>query len=362
MCEFIQEGDDDVTPYFALFIIVLIVIFIQENYADMGRGNQNIVLAGILGTVFILFYGFRDHIGYDYGMYETWVLLENGDSYGENHGEWLSALFLNIASYYGDPHIYFFLTAFLSFVLFIYAITNYIEVPAGLGWAALCFLAVPAGLLYTLSIQRQFVATMIVLFAMRYLFHRNFFLFVTCIVLASGFHFSSVFFLPLYFVTERNFKYAYFGGILFGGYALLFLLVSLLMEFLPIYSVYIETMIGFEAGGELQVILYLLFAVLFFVVRPYLGEYEYYNIFLKVYTLGCVYLLLCAPLAAPLAVRFGGAALLSMVFLLPYVFYAFEKRQRIFIKMLFIVGTGLLLWYGLITTVDDSYIPYKTFL
>ena len=134
------------------------------------------------------------------------------------------------------------------------------------------------------------------------------------------------------------------------------------MEFLPIYSVYIETMIGFEAGGELQVILYLLFAVLFFVVRPYLGEYEYYNIFLKVYTLGCVYLLLCAPLAAPLAVRFGGAALLSMVFLLPYVFYAFEKRQRIFIKMLFIVGTGLLLWYGLITTVDDSYIPYKTFL
>lgn len=353
-------------PYCVLFMIVLATILIQENDIKYSRnhfcGRSISKIPVFIIVAFVLFYGLRDHIGYDYKMYETLVKMGAGNAYIDGHGEWLSAAFLNLASYYGDPHLFFFLIALISFLLLVYSIINYVDVPCSLGWGMLTFLAIPLGLVYTLSIQRQFVAMIIILFSMKYVFQRKFYKFLFSIILAAGFHFSSIVFLSLYLVCSKKFRYEYFGVILAAGYIILLLFMNVVQTLFPAYAFYLRLLEGFDIGGELQTLLYLFSGIGFIFLRRYLRQYANYDVFLKAYLLGCVYMLFLSPISALLAFRVGGAGLMNIIFLVPYVFYAFKKEQRFYVKGIVVLAGAFLMWYGLYTTTGETYVPYKTFL
>ena len=351
--------------YIGLLVFVLIIIIIQSYLGNVNvkiRNTNVSIIAVILLIVFVGFYGLRDNIGYDYSMYAATVYGGYADEVYASKGEILSATLLNIAGYFYNEHIFFFLVAIIALSLIIYSTIKYTNISDSVGWSMLCFLAIPIGFINSLSIQRQFLAIAILLFAIRYLLQRNFIKYFICVVIACLFHISSIIYILLYYITSNKFKYKYFVLLFILGYIFIISIMNFIIDVFPFYESYIASFNSFNNGGLTQIILYILFAIIFIYLKKYLKRYYEYDIFLKIYIGGLVLTLWLILFDANVAFRLGGVALLSIILLFPYIFYAFKNSGRLLIKIVTFILLSVIYIYALSITDGTFYLPYKTFL
>lgn len=350
--------------YIILLICVLVSILFQKytnKFNTRIKKSINIIISLFLLLVLVGVYSLRDNIGYDYAMYIRTIEEGYANDIYASKGEIFSAALLNFAGFLGEPHIYFFLVALISFILIIYSLNKYIEVSNGLGWGILCFLAIPIGFIVTLDVQRQFVAMAILVFATRYLILRSFIKYFFCIVLACFFHISSIFYICIYFITSSKFKYKYFIILLLFGYIISYIGVNLLVNIFPFYEEYLTTFSS--EGGFLQITVYVVWGIIFLGIKKYMKNYYNYNIFLKTYLWGLIMIVSLMPLfnSVQVVVRLGGVALMNLIFLIPYLFYAF-KNYKWMVEILTILILSFMYIYALLVTVPGFFIPYKTFM
>lgn len=352
-------------PYFLLLIFVIALILFQDIYGGVRLsffGKKYDIIPFITYVVFLLFYSLRDNIGYDYGMYCQIIEKGYADDVYASKGEYISAGLLDIANYFNDPHLYFFLTAAISLACIIYACYKYIKIDSGLGWGMLVFLSLPLGLIYTLATQRQFVAIGFMMLSIGYLQQRKIFKFTGITFLATMAHISTCFCWFLYVIQSKliNKKMLVLLGA--AGIVVISQLVSIIAFFFPFYMVYIEQATGSSIGGVTQFILYGLIFLVSLGLYYFIKEKQIYDFFLKNYTFGFFLMAMLFPFDANISFRLGGFALLNAIFLIPMWVTAFSGISKIIFKIALIAALSFVYYYGLITTVDDFYLPYKTFL
>lgn len=268
--------------YFLLLIFVIALIFFQDIYGAVHIsffGEKHDIIPVITYIVFLLFYAIRDHIGYDYEMYYKTVEGGYADDVYASKGEYISAGLLDIANYFNNPHVYFFLTAAISLACIVYACYKYIDLRSGLGWGMLVFLALPVGFLYTLSTQRQFVAIGILMLGIRYLQQKRFFSFTGITILATMAHISSFFCWLLVFIQSKRINKKILVIIGAFGFFLASKATFLIAMFFPFYMGYIEMAIGTSGGGTSQFILYMLILLISIVLYYFMKEKQTYNFF-----------------------------------------------------------------------------------
>lgn len=316
----------------------------------------------MLLIVFIIFYSIRDNIGYDYAMYEEIVYGGYADDVYGTKGEILSACLLNIANFFDNHYIFFFLVALISFILIIYSITSYVDIKDNIGWSILVFMALPVGFINSLSIQRQFVAVSILLFATKYLIKRSFWKYSICVGIASLFHITSIISILLYVVTAKNFKYKYFLLFVIVGLIVMYGMVNIILSLFPFYDIYLLSLNSFEMGGKAQFILYIFLGMCYICVQHYFRFNESFVIFFKTYIFGLVLVICILPFDAGVAYRLGSVGLLNSLFLMPYFFNAFSSYNRIIIKLIMLIILSMLYIYSLSVTAGTAYVPYKAFI
>lgn len=225
--------------YITLFLFVLGIILLQENHCRIRVsvfGKQYDLIPIIAYLVFLAFYGLRQNIGYDYQMYVATVNGGIADAVYGSKGEILSAALLDFASYMDSSYLFFFLVAAISLAGIVYALHHYAKMESSLGWGLLVFLALPIGLIFTLSIQRQFLAIGFILYGMKYLWERKPWKYAGGTLLALVSHLSSFNAFLLYFVQTPKLSKKMIVAIGLVGSVLMLWAAEIVSVFCPFTS------------------------------------------------------------------------------------------------------------------------------
>lgn len=223
-------------------------------------------------------------------------------------------------------------------------------------------MAPPYRIINSLSIQRQFVAISILLFATKYLIKRSFWKYSICVGIASLFHITSIISILLYVVTAKNFKYKYFLLFVIVGLIVIYGMVNIILSLFPFYDIYLLSLNSFEMGGKAQLILYIFLGLCYICIQHYFRFNESFAIFFKSYIFGLVLVICILPFDAGVAYRLGSIGLLNSLFLMPYFFNAFSSYNRIIIKLIMLIILSMLYIYSLNVTDGTAYVPYKAFI
>lgn len=148
----------------------------------------------VLGVVLGLRYG----VGVDYFSYEQMYISQKWHSIFEgNSGEFIFGFIYFVCFRLGLP--YAFVQILLNFIFFVFFYKAFESKKTVFPWVII-FLFLTGFLFLYLNIQRQGIAFSILLYALRFVENRNLIKYLLCIMLALGFHFSSLLFLPVYFI------------------------------------------------------------------------------------------------------------------------------------------------------------------
>ncbi len=255
--------------YITIFVNVLAVLFAYlAKYKEFQFGLKLSFL------VIFVFLAIRFDFGNDYmSYYKDFIIL---NSY--------SAIdFLDKTLYYEpgwlflikvfQPFGFFVLVMFLSLInciIFYLFIKKF--VPVQYFWLAVfIYVFTPGFMLVHASAMRQSIAINLFIFAIPYIYKKDFLRYILCIVLASLFHFSALILLPVYFLVFLNWKINNFwGSIIFIVFISLFIfgdkispiLFNVIGNFFQDYELYIGTKTEIGSGiGVVFLSLLLIFVI-----------------------------------------------------------------------------------------------------
>lgn len=205
-----------------------------------------------------ILFGFRYNIGTDYPVYkEIYETAFSGNlrqSIEESGVECLYALISHILCHMNMPYyIMFFFMAMIPMIFFCIAFK---DKPFLIGYATF-FLAATGVLFWFFNIQRQGIAFFILLFSVKYIINKNFWKFLICIIVATGFHISSILFIFCYLFAYFKQSLIFNTTILSVIYILFWIfspfLIEILIKFSSIflvgkYSYYINSIQSWEMG------------------------------------------------------------------------------------------------------------------
>lgn len=203
-------------------------------------------------------FGFRYEIGTDYlnykEIYETSFSGSLKQSLTESNVEYIYAFISHILYHAGLPYYIMFFVMALIPMCFFYAAFK--DKPFLIGYAAY-FLAATGVLFWFFNIQRQGIAFFILLFSIKYIKNKNFNKFLLCVIIATGFHVSSLLFIFCYlfsfFKYSLIFKpvtlaviYVFFGVFASSLKNILIKLVSIFLTGKYLY--YVDSIESWEMG------------------------------------------------------------------------------------------------------------------
>lgn len=203
-------------------------------------------------------FGFRYEIGTDYlnykEIYETSFSGSLKQSLTESNVEYIYAFISHILYHAGLPYYIMFFVMALIPMCFFYAAFK--DKSFLIGYAAY-FLAATGVLFWFFNIQRQGIAFFILLFSIKYIKNKNFNKFLLCVIIATGFHVSSLLFIFCYlfsfFKYSLIFKpvtlaviYVFFGVFASSLKNILIKLVSIFLTGKYLY--YVDSIESWEMG------------------------------------------------------------------------------------------------------------------
>lgn len=165
----------------------------------------------LFALIFIFLSATRFEVGYDYNMYGTnyynmlYEDLNDISALRMEKGFMYLNYFMNLAveEYYG-VHI---LTSVINYAAVFFLIYKYSSVP----WISVCAFLCFGIFFNSLCFLRQFIAALIIAYAVRYIEEKNYFKLLLFTVIASAFHWSALIIAGLYFLLRIKPSWIYLG-------------------------------------------------------------------------------------------------------------------------------------------------------
>lgn len=223
-------------PYIALFLI-LVGLGIFESRA---KSSQKKYIGLASTTTFILFIGFRGYVGWDWYYYQELYNRINIDSntFNLNPNEVFYPgfiFFLKFLKTINSNFLFVSTTITVINSIFYFIFFNKYRLNVSIGFALIS--------VFCLNIQidllRNSLSLLIFLFSIRYIDRKKIMSFLLCNLLGATIHLSSLLFIPLYFVFDKNWNnrvIKFFISITSLLYFLRFDYSTYLSQFIAIFS------------------------------------------------------------------------------------------------------------------------------
>lgn len=210
------------TPY-----IILTLIFLSFSAFQLGmplEEKSRKYLNYILIIVYVLFFGFRGYIGWDWVNYDPFYkeLIPIGSKMNKSDFDLGFVFFSRIVKYFFVDYSSFLLLNSIINVTLLYIFfkknlpTKYISL-------AFCAFIAFNGFLLEVELMRNIKSTLLFLISINYIAQRKPLRYFALIILAISFHWSAIFYLPLYFFLHKK--------IPLGVYAFIFIIGTLIYLF-----------------------------------------------------------------------------------------------------------------------------------
>lgn len=315
-----------------------------------------------ISILFIMFLGMRYDVGWDFPVYYELayddILLRPPGQY--QRLEFLNKMIYKITWFLKTPQV----------VIFIYSFLLIFFIKKGLDserkysvYAWLTFISIPIFFFSFMSLMRQSVAVAIVFFSYKYIRKQNVLKFCTCIFLASLFHSTALFVLPIYFFNKIRLNSIWlFLVFITSFFSKDLLLLILETELFSKYSIYVTQAIG--GGGG--VIYYLIIFICLFIIliSNKLKEINSENNFFINAILAGGYIYIALIDLGHLGPRMSMYFLIFILYLSEDVVEMFYPKY--FFKAFFFLGCFLLMLMSLYVDYKNPYksqfLPYKIFL
>lgn len=303
--------------------------------------------------------GFRYRVGRDWLSYKrSFESVANGKM--GYYGEWGYILLQKVIALFTHKYVWLFLICAVIFAYFYFAGFYKMSINPSLSVALL----VCTSLFFSfMNGMRQGLALSILFFSLEAVFERDFRKFFLLVVLAMGFHTSSIVFLiiyPLYNIEideQQVVKYCLIFGIfsLFGGKIVRWVIMK--TKYAHYYtSVFAEE--GFELNWFLISMSILIVMCIYYKTAVQREDYSRFRVLLWMQLLSVIFCLLsaCIPVANRIIWMFNIGQLLSLPMVISY---EKDRGWRILLSVL-IVG-----FYALATTIaitggSHRVLPYRT--
>jgi hypothetical protein len=299
---------------------------------------------GILSFIILLLVSVLRDISVGTDTVNYLEIFENPDSF-QRANDFIWVFINNFVLEAGLPFNYILFISSFIFLLMIWLTAIKMKVNAGL---SLFYLV---GLFYyfqSFNITRQSISISIVLYAFTFIKDKKIYLFLLFILLASGFHFSAVFVLPFYSISNKPQKPQLIIPLLFSSFILggLEIIRNLFgkIEIDFIYNTAIEENDDF--GFSLSRFLLNIFAS--YLVLNNKGT----SLLINLFVVGVILLNILSPLGY--ASRFAYYFIIVQVILLPEYQLMSNKRLHIVSVIYALVIFSYLLYYN-----NAGIIPYK---
>ncbi len=328
-------------PYFILLILVVIGSFLAER----GKSNK-VIYSFFVGAVFfilVLFAGLRDRsVGTDTGSYVSRYLSLDQDFINNiNDGgriEFAYRLLESVALLFSDQYVaILMMISFVAVFFQLKSIYKLSEQPL-----ISIFILITFGIYtYVFNGARQALAAAIYMYALTFLVNANFRKYLLWVVIASLFHKSVIFGIPLYFLFRRKFTKK-----LFLFLSITTLVMVLFFDILIKYAGFIsEQYLKYDEidkqGGIYLTLAYVLLSGFFVLMRSKIKPmYKVnYDIFLNMFLFGTmVYLVVYFSGAYVEMTRLAFYYIVSTVFIWPMIFKSLKQNQiaLVFLSFLFV--------------------------
>lgn len=296
---------------FVIFSLYFIAVFFWKYPAiSAGKLNDYKECSLILNRIFFylvpisiisLIIGLRYDVGVDYLAYKEIYETRFTGSFDESceNIEFLYAVISYCCYKLGMP--YYLLFIIMAFIPFYFYYKSFDRFRYLFPFATYCLIALGI-LFWYFNIQRQATAFFILLYSVNFIVKKRFWLFLLYCLIATGFHISSIYFLPcflLYFLPRRQLcssfllGFAYILTWLFSEH-LQYFLFELITPFLSgRYATYLAVMNEWEMGGGSGIgllILHLVDLILILNSSVLFSKYqqERFDIYFRIYFIGSI--------------------------------------------------------------------------
>ena len=196
---------------------------------------------------------------------------------------------------------------------------------------------------------RAGVAAGIFLLAIPDLLNNNNKTFFLKFLISFLFHYSSILFLPIWFIVKRNISIKYYVFALIASFLIFLLKFNLLavlnLDFFPKMEVYLsgEDEVAINPFN-FKILISLLFLGLFWLGHRKLKDNAMYLLLLKIHLISLILFYLLAPAGMAFALRSFELLSIVQILLFPYLFVSFSKHFRP-LAYLILVSTSLITFY-----------------
>lgn len=176
--------------FYIVYISIIAIILLTDYFS--GITNRKITMMALLFVIIIS--GIREDVGYDFRNYVSFYLRENSPEFGFNLvNKGLKLFGLNYNSM-------FFLFSFMTIMFVCKGIESYTHHTR---IAFLIYMLIPGLYLNSFSIVRQSIAIAVLFYGYRFLVNKEKRKYIITIILASGFHYSSLLTIPFFLLSLK---------------------------------------------------------------------------------------------------------------------------------------------------------------
>ena len=232
---------------------------LNENCKNAGK----IIYCSLAGVGLFIISAVRYAVGYDYYLYANWYNSLRTASFEEiafmrhEKGFLFSLKVLSGAGF--EYQAMFVIIAFVAAAGVMLLIYKYSRAP----WVSVSAFIFIGLYFISMNFMRQFIAALIISFALRYVTEKRFFRFAGYILFASVFHFSALLLLPFWFVLKIKFNNIILL-LMLAGSMIVYIFVTPLMTFVTDYVyTYYDPVTNVEASTGLSPVYTIAFALFF---------------------------------------------------------------------------------------------------
>lgn len=341
---------------FLLYLSIPIYIIVFSKQINKKKFN---IIDYTLIIIMSFICGFRENVGTDYllydKMYNNIVIFPRV----ELGFKWI----INQMNTFGLSSTYFFfLTSFVTIILFYYMIKKNASKPADSLFLFVCM----GYFSLQFNIIRQSLAIAISLYSVRYINGRNIIKFSLLILLATLCHTTAIIMIPFYFLNKMEISRKNIFVILISMLMFSFLynpIINTVVKYLPTYEVYLTindyTYNPAGLGTYLILLFNLVLLLLVIINKNKLIEYNSKNrVLINMILFSFFFYFL--SLANTVVVRPAYYLSVYFIFLLPDLYYLSKIRKNL--NNLLIILVIFLLYYILHIAFFNTMVPYHSIL
>jgi len=225
-------------PYIILISALLMLSILQMSLKLTSGSNKILNLA--TGIIFVLFFGLKGFIGWDWYNYYTFfknLPLLSSFNFGTTQFEFGFCLYASIIkSIYPNYHFFIFVSILIDFLLLNIFINR--NLPKHLYIITIVFFIVMEGSIWEINLQRNIKGILLFLVSINYIEERKATKYFLLNLVGICFHWTSILFFPLYFILHKKVPLQLFFILFIIGNILYLFQLNYIQPFIKFISPY----------------------------------------------------------------------------------------------------------------------------